>query len=337
MSRSLLLLLVCGCTAVHSDDKVKPAATPAPPPVTPTVIPTVTTEAPKSCVDDAKPFDPEVLRTRLEVLASPEWDGRAPGTEGDKAARALIVERFRCLGLAPAADGDGYEQAVKGNDGSATANVVGMIEGSSKPDEIVIVGAHHDHLGGGFLGANDNASGVVGLLAIAQSVAQRETKPARTIVFVTFGAEEQGLIGSLYFVANPPKSVPLANVVQYINLDMIGSHASKNGVAAFGAFTKQPSKKLLEKLDDKFPKVSLGIGGHSVRGDHINFCAKKIPYIFFWTPDKRCYHEKCDTADKIDYARMADIAQIAGGLAVGLADTETDLVASKKKIGCFGR
>jgi hypothetical protein len=333
---SLLLLLVCGCPAVHSDDKVKPATTPTAPPVTRAVV-AASTEAPKSCVDDAKPFDPKIMRARLELLASPEWDGRAPGTDGDKATRALIVERFRCLGLAPAGDGDGYEQAFKGNDGSATANVVGMIKGSSKPDEIVMVGAHHDHLGGGHLGANDNASGVVGLLAIAQSVAQRETKPARTIAFVTFGAEEQGLIGSLYFAANPPKTVPLANVVQYINLDMIGSHASKKGVAAFGAFTKQPSKKLLEKLDDKFSKVNLGIGGHSVRGDHINFCAKKIPYIFFWTPDKRCYHEKCDTADKIDYPRMADIAQIANGLAVGLADSSTDLVASKKRIGCFGR
>lgn len=326
--RSLLLVAVAACAPAHSDER---APTPVARPVTPVA------EAPKRCIDDAKPFDPAVMRGRLEVLASKEWDGRAPGTAGDKAARALIAERFRCLGLAPAGDDDTYEQAFETRAGVATANVIGMIEGSSKPKEIVVVGAHHDHLGGGHLGANDNASGVVGLLAIAQSVAQRETKPARTIVFVTFGAEEAGLLGSLHFTASPPKRVPLDQVVQYINLDMIGSHKSTNAVAAFGAFRKQPSKKLLEQLDDKFPKVNLGIGGHSVRGDHINFCAKKIPYIFFWTHDRRCYHETCDTADKIDYPRMADIAQIANGLVVGLADTETDLVASKKKIGCFGR
>jgi hypothetical protein len=323
--RSLLLVAVAACAPAHSDEKVRPAPTPAAPPVTP----------PKSCVDDAKPFDPEVLRARTSVFASKDWDGRAPGTAGDKAARALIAERFRCLGLAAA--GDSYELAFKTPAGVETANVAGIIKGSSKPDEIIMVGAHHDHLGDGHLGANDNASGVVGLLAIAQSVAQRETKPARTIVFITFGAEEAGLLGSLHFTANPPQAVPLDNIVQYINLDMIGSHASKNAVAAFGAFAKQPSKNLLEKLDDSFPKVNLGIGGHSVRGDHINFCAKKIPYVFFWTPDKRCYHETCDTADKIDYPRMADIAQIANGLAVGLANSDTDLVASKKKIGCFGR
>jgi hypothetical protein len=74
-----------------------------------------------------------------------------------------------------------------------------------------------------------------------------------------------------------------------------------------------------------------------VRGDQNGFCDNKIPYVFFWTPDARCYHEKCDTADKIDYPRMSDIAQLASGLAITLANSDVDLVASKKKIGCFGR
>lgn len=337
VTRALVMLWLAGCAQSVADEK---PSTPATPPMTPVVAtravtaPVAAPIAATSCVDDAKPFDPEVMRTRLAQLADPALDGRASGTEGDKAARALIVERFRCLGLQPAA-GDGFEQAFEDSNGATTANVIGLIEGSSKPDELIVVGAHHDHLGGGFLGANDNASGVVGLLAVAQAVAQRETKPARTIVFVTFGAEEQGLVGSQHFVANPPKAVPLANVVQYINIDMIGSHASKKVVWAFGAFAKQPSRKVLAKL--KFPKVNLSIGGHSVRGDHFGFCQNKIPYVFFWTPDARCYHEKCDTADKIDYPRMADIAAIAEGLAVGLADSPTDLAASKQKIGCFGR
>ena len=286
----------------------------------------------KRCITDGKPYDIGRLRARLTALAAPALDGRAPGTEGDKAARALIVERFRCLGLTPAGDGDGYEQAF-GN----TANVVGYLRGSSKPEEIVVVGAHHDHLGDGHLGANDNASGVVGLLAIAQAVAQRETKPARTIAFVTFGAEEEGLVGSSHFVAHPPAKLPLAKVVQYINLDMIGSHASKRAVYAFGAFRRQPAASLLAALARKFPKVNVRVGGHSVRGDHHGFCKQNIPYVFFWTPDARCYHQKCDTADKIDYARLADIADLAGRLAIGLADSKHDLAASKQKIGCFGR
>lgn len=319
VTRAWLLVLI-GCVPAHADG----GAAEARPEV-------------KSCVGDAKPFDPAVLRARLEALAAPALDGRASGTAGDRAARALIAERFRCLGLEPAGDGDGYEQAFRDGNGAATANVVGLIRGSSKPDEIVLVGAHHDHLGGGHLGANDNASGVVGLLALAQAVAQRETRPARTIAFVTFGAEEQGLVGSQHFVANPPPAVPLAGVVQIINLDMIGTHASKRAVYAFGAFAKQPARKLLDKLGRKFPKVRLGLGGHSVRGDHLGFCKQRIPYVFFWTPDRRCYHETCDTADQLDYARMADIARIADGLAVGLADSGADLAASKRAIGCFGR
>lgn len=326
------LPVLAACSSVHSEDKVPPAPKPATLAVNPVEKPA---DAATSCVDDVKPFDTKVMRARLEALAAPGLDGRKSGTDGDAAARALIAERFECLGLA-AAD-ESYEQAFTDSEGSKTANLVGLIEGREKPDEIILVGAHHDHLGGGFLGANDNASGVVGLLAVAQAVAQLEAKPSRTIAFVTFGAEEQGLVGSQYFVAHPPKHVPLDNIVQYINIDMIGSHASKNRVAAFGAFTKQPSKKVLEKLDDKFPKVHLGIGGHSVRGDHNGFCEKRIPYVFFWTPDARCYHEKCDTADKIDYDRMSDIAQIASGLAITLANSDVDLVASKKKIGCFGR
>jgi hypothetical protein len=285
-----------------------------------------------SCVDDGKPYDATKLRERLTALAAPGLDGRASGSAGERAARALIVERFRCLGLAAAGDGDGYEQAFTDFDGHATANVVGMLAGSS--DEIVVVGAHHDHLGNKHLGANDNGSGVVGLLAIAQALRQRADVPKRSVVFVTFSAEEQGLIGSQYFVAHPPAHVPLAKVVQYINLDMLGSHAAKKAVYAFGAFPKLPARALLQTLATHYPKINLGIGGHSVRGDHFGFCKQGIPYVFLWTPDPKCYHETCDTADRIDYAGFAAITALAGGLVGGLADSATDLAAVRAKRGC---
>jgi hypothetical protein len=301
------------------------AATPAaPPPTTPPPPPT-----PPSCVDGA-PYSVDELRARVALLASPKLDGRAPGTDGDRAARAHIVERFRCLGLtAGGADGS-YEQPF-----DDTANVIGLVPGSDSKvgAEIILVGAHHDHLGGGMLGANDNASGVAALLAVAQAV-RRHGAPRRTIAFVTYGAEERGLVGSLHLVAHPPAALPLDRIVQVINLDMVGSHSSANAVLAFGTFPKLPARAILAELGRRYPKLNVGLGGHSVRGDHLGFCRKGIPYVFFWTPDRRCYHQRCDTADRLDYPRMADITQLAGGLVQRLADTDVDLAATRARAGC---
>jgi hypothetical protein len=282
-------------------------------------------DAPPSCIGDAAPFDPEVLRARLAFLASPELDGRAPGTAGDDAARAHVVERFRCLGL------ETSEQPF-----DDTANVIGIVRGG---DEIVVVGAHRDHLGTvdgkHFLGANDNASGTTALLAVAQAIQQRGTAPARTIVFVSFGAEERGELGSQYFAAHPP--IDLAAVVYMVNLDMVGSYRSSDIVAALGSFGKLPGRRILERLDDAYPKLHVGYGGRGVGSDHEPFCKLGIPYIFFWTPDASCYHKPCDTVDRIDLPHMAQIAALAGALVGELADTELDLAASRAKLGCYGR
>src|SRR5579862_7609574 len=107
--------------------------------------------AAESCIDDGKPYDPDVLRARIEVLASKELDGRLAGSDHDLEARRILKARMACLGLGP------FEQPFVYGD-THTANLVGIIQGASS-DEIVIVGAHYDHLGDGHLGANDNASG----------------------------------------------------------------------------------------------------------------------------------------------------------------------------------
>lgn len=304
-----------------------PAAAPAPAPAPAAPPP------PPSCVDDGAPYGADELRARVAFLASRELDGRVPGTDGDRAARAHIVERFRCLGLTGGGPGGAYEQPFDG-----TANVIGLVAGAD-PElgrEIILVGAHHDHLGGGHLGANDNASGVAALLAVAQGVRQHGA-PRRTIAFVTFGAEEAGLVGSQHLVASPPAALPLDRIVQVVNLDMVGSHASANAVYAFGAFPKLPARAILAELGKGLPKLNVALGGHSVRGDHLGFCRSGIPYVFFWTPDRRCYHQKCDTADRLDYPRMADIARLAGGLVQRLAGTEVDLAAAKARAGCGAR
>jgi Zn-dependent M28 family amino/carboxypeptidase len=268
----------------------------------------------------------EKISTDIDFLAKPELDGRVAGSDGDRAARAYITKRMTDAGLTVS------EQAFE-FEGTKTANVVGFIKGES--DDIIIVGAHYDHLGDGHLGANDNASGVAGMLAIADRFAG--TTPKRTLAFIAFGGEEAGLMGSTFYVAHPPDALPMANVVEYINLDMIGSYQSKGWVAAMGTFAKLPARKALDKLVKKYRKLHVGLGGRAARSDHAPFCEAGIPYVFFWTPDTRCYHETCDKADKIDAAHMADIVSLAGDLAGTLSDSKTDLAAARKKLGCAAK
>lgn len=284
---------------------------------------------PETCVDDGKPFEQAALKARIEFLASDDLGGRVPGSDGDRKARNHIAARMKCLGLTV------IEQSFKDASKKDTANIIGILKGTDAKlaSEIVIVGAHHDHLGDGHLGANDNASGVTGLLAVAQAIAQKSDKPKRTIVFIAFGAEEEGELGSAFFAAHPPDEVPMDKVVEMINLDMIGSYKS-NGVAAMGTFAKYPARTLMDKLVKAYPKTRFSLGGHGYRSDHEAFCQKGIPYTFFWTPDRRCYHEKCDKPSAIDLVHMADIAALAGDLTWNLAQSETDLLASRTKLGC---
>ena len=152
-------------------------------------------------------------------------------------------------------------------------------------------------------------------------------------MFAVWGGEEPGLVGSEYFVAHPPAAVPLAHVVEYVNLDMIGSYSAKRAVYAFGPAAKQPARVLLDKLARGYPKLNVGVGGHSERGDQLGFCEHGVPYAFFWTPDPRCYHETCDTADRIDGAHAAAIAHLAGDFVLALADSTADLAGARAH-GC---
>jgi hypothetical protein len=289
------------------------------------------------CVDDGAPYDAAVLRARVGYLASGELDGRAPGTAGDAAARRYLADRFRCLGLVPAGAGDSYEQPFVA-DGRATANVVGYLPGDDPAvgGDIILVGAHHDHLGDGHLGANDNASGAAALLAIAQAIRQRGALH-RTVAFVGFGGEELGLLGSAYFAAHPPAALPLDRIVYDVNLDMIGSHGSAGAVYAMGTFHGLPATPIMKALAREHPALRVGIGGRGAGSDHEAFCSAGVPYVFFWTPDHRCYHARCDTAERLDAVHAAEIAALAGALVERLANSPSDLAASRARLGCAGR
>lgn len=326
-SRALALVLLVGCgQAGYADTGIAPA-TPAPAPRAQSAPPAA--PAVPSCLETGAPYDRAGFHERIATLASVENDGRAPGTDGDRAARAVIRDRLACLGLAP------VEQAFTAQNGGQTANLYARLAGTDPAlgEEIILVAAHHDHLGDGFLGANDNASGIVAMLGVAHDLAKRGARK-RTIVFAAFGDEETGMTGSYYFAAHPPADVPLGKIVQVINLDMVGSHASRGFVAAMGTFRGFAATKILAKLDDAYPKINVGTGGKARGSDFEPFCKLRIPYVFFWTPDARCYHQKCDTPARIDEKAMVSIAQLAGDLTREMADTDMDLAGMQQRLGC---
>lgn len=271
------------------------------------------------CAGDA-PFAADALRDTIATLAAPGLDGRAAGSDGDAAARRFLAGRFRCLGLTPAGD-HGFEQPFT-TGGVTSANLVGYLPGDDPDGDIILVGAHHDHLGDGHLGANDNASGAAALLAIAQAVKQAGT-PHRTVAFVLFGGEELGLRGSAYFAAHPPNALPLARIVYDVNLDMVGSYASRGAVYALGTFRGLPGTAIVRARTPRGLHVALG--GRGEGSDHEAFCTAGIPYVFLWTPDRRCYHQRCDTVDKLDLPHLAQIAQLAGDVVADLAASPLDL------------
>ena len=221
-------------------------------------------------------------------------------------------------------------------------NVFGVIEGSDPKlkDEMIIYLAHFDHLGtdgrgGVFNGADDNASGTVGLLEIAQAFMNEKKPPSRSIGFLWVSAEEIGLFGSQYFANHP--LVPIQEIVGVINLDMIGRtkteediQSSRSSLTIAGGDTVKViggmQSSLMMDISKKALKESGMIGNYEFndlnhpdryffRSDHINFARKNIPVLFYSTGTHNDYHTVNDTEEKIDYTkyvRMVDLAYLVG-------------------------
>jgi aminopeptidase YwaD len=218
-------------------------------------------------------------------------------------------------------------------------NVVGKLTGSD-PDlrsEAVVIGAHYDHLGRSARfsmasnsdgqihhGADDNASGTAGVLEAAQAAAASKADFRRSIVFVAFAGEELGLLGSSYYASHP--SVPLADTVAMVNMDMIGR---AGGRILVDGFANSPS--LEQDLNAaQATQTGRGIKLAAMRGsagagasDDATFIAKQIPAINFFSGFHADYHRPTDTWEKIDAAGGAAVADLALALARQIANRAT--------------
>ena len=286
----------------------------------PNTTPVDTSDMPEGCVR-ADAFEQSAMRADLTWLASPELDGRAPGTGGDIAARTFIADRFACLGLTSTI------QSFTDSEGDDTANILAIIPGTDLAAEVVVVTAHIDHFGDGLLGANDNASGVAGLLAVAHAM-HDSGPPRRTVILAAVGSEEYGFNGSRYLMQHPPTGIDADRIVFNVNLDMIGSYRQTGVVYALGATSGTYGKTALKGLEAAYTGLDIVYGWGSDQSDNVTFCSVGIPYLFFWTEDNACYHDTCDTADRIDYPHLSQIARLVYDVVLDVANTSTDLAGA---------
>lgn len=214
-------------------------------------------------------------------------------------------------------------------------NVLSWIPGTDRPDEIVILGAHFDHIGTNKFGhacsrvdddttcngADDNASGSAMVLEIARTLAESGYQPRRTLVFAHFAGEELGLLGSKALADEPPDAVPFktGKVVAMINLDMVGRYREEAGLQVGAVSSSDQWRELVEAAGPQGLRLVFE-RSVTARSDHANFYSKKIPVLFFFTGLHDDYHRVGDHAEKINREGMAAIARIVGHLTTAVGN-----------------
>ena len=264
-------------------------------------------------------------RQVVEYLADDALQGRDGGTAGDVLASDFILGQMKKLGLEP------HKQDFNVKKGDInTFNVYGSVPGCS--GKYIVVGAHYDHLGMGgqgsgsrrpdtlaiHNGADDNASGVAGMLHLAKRFA-KEKNLEHGVIFVAFGAEEKGIVGSKHFAENlgelelsGGKTIAAKDIVAMVNFDMIGNLRGK-AITLGGTGTAKEMDAIIaeaEKLYGNTLKVTRSAQGHGP-SDHSAFYAKNIPVFYLTTGGTEDYHTPDDDAWKLNYAGLDSVANFA--------------------------
>ena len=283
-----------------------------------------------SCKNE--PIKEVSMKEDVVILADDAMGGRQTGTDGELKAAAYIENRMIEIGLLPkGVDGtftqtfmfkpsaNPHEQAEFTNltEGGAVTgtNVMGYID--NKAAKTVVIGAHYDHLGTGgdgslyredetsiHNGADDNASGIAILLAVAKTL-KGEQSSNSNYLFIAFSGEEIGLLGSNYFVKNP--TIDTQKVSYMINMDMVGRLNEENVLAVHGVGTSPRFKQVLFANNDQGLSVSefnSGVGP----SDHTSFYLADIPVLHFFTGQHDDYHKPGDDAEKLNYDGMEKIS-----------------------------
>ncbi len=296
------------------------------------------------------------LKTYLTVVASDEMEGRDTGTPGQKKAGRYLIEQYRKNDIPFPKGASDYYQPIpaaylnaKYNENlTDSENIWAFIEGSEKPDEIVVISAHYDHVGvkNGevYNGADDDGSGTVALVEIAKAFEKAKKDghgPKRSILILHMTGEEHGLHGSRYYSENP--LFPLKNTVTDINIDMIGRrdelHPNTNNyIYLIGSdYLSSDLYTICEDANKKFVHLDLDYKYNDrsdpnrfyYRSDHYNFAKNGIPSVFLFNGTHADYHQATDEVSKIEFDALAKRAQLAFAIAWEIANRDNRPVVDK--------
>lgn len=271
----------------------------------------------------------ERLEQHVSILAADSMQGRGLGTEGKYRAKKYIMEQFGAAGLQ--SFGDSYIQPFDTRIGLAWVhayNVVGYLPGSDPglSDEYIVIGAHYDHLGYTknndektfFPGADDNASGVAGIIEIARYFADNPEQLKRSLLVVAFDAEESGLLGAKHFVDHPP--VALNKIKKMFSLDMIGMVEANKGLHLMGIASLTGGEEIAVATS-QLTGLRIKRTGDNIaqRTDTAPFGEHGIPATHLFTGTNSPYHKPTDTYDLLDYEGMALVVTFSTQLITQLA------------------
>jgi len=291
----------------------------------------------------------ENLSKHLYIVASDEMEGRDTGTPGQKKAGEYLINQYKAMGISYPKGATTFYQPIPSEFFKKqfspklgdSENIWAFVEGSEKPDEVLVISAHYDHVGmkNGevYNGADDDGSGTVALLEIASAFqkAKKEGKgPKRSILFLHVTGEEHGLHGSRFYAENP--LFPIANTIANINIDMIGRRGygkedNNNYVYVIGSDRLSTDlHRISEEANTKYIGMELDYKYNDLndpnrfyyRSDHYNFAKKGIPAIFYFNGVHDDYHKATDTPDKIDYPLLAKRTQLSFAVAWELANAD---------------
>ena len=293
------------------------------------------------------------LESDLGYLASPALRGRLTGTPGNDSAAAFIGRRYAELGLRGVFADDscrlssqcspGFFQEFRLGPGAldeldvavypVTRNVAALVIGtdSALRREYVLVGAHYDHIGmskvyaldpGPFalmhLGADDNASGTAAVMELARRLAAKPTR--RSVLFVNFSAEEEGLLGSQAFVEHSP--IPMGDVITMVNLDMVG-RLNDNSLILFASGADDRFHHIVDSVERVPPILDFRISwrpARSERSDLIPFADNQVPVIAPFTDYHADYHRAGDIAARINFEGLEKVVDLTERTLRAIAD-----------------